>query len=91
MEYLKEIPTFITEWLPALVTALVSIGLVTGARYVLLKRWSPPAGRGQMFRQLLITALAGILLVTFILALPIGDAARGQLLSLLGLLSLIHI
>jgi small-conductance mechanosensitive channel len=39
-----------------------------------------------MARQLLITALVGIAVIAFILSLPIGDAPRGQLLSLLGLL-----
>ena len=86
MEYFKWIPELVLEWLPALLALLFGIGLVSGARYLLLKRWAPPPGQGQMARQLLITALVGIAVIAFILSLPIGDAPRGQLLSLLGLL-----
>lgn len=86
MEYLKWIPELAREWLPALIALLFGIGLVSGARYLLLKRWAPPPGQGRMVRQLLVTALVGVAVIGFILALPIGEAPRGELLSLLGLL-----
>jgi small-conductance mechanosensitive channel len=86
MEYLKWIPELVLEWLPALFALLFGIGVVSGARYLLLNRFAPPPGQGQMARQLLITALVGIFVIGFILSLPIGDAPRGQLLSLVGLL-----
>ncbi len=86
MEYFKWIPELVLQWLPALVALLVGIGVVSGARHLLLNRFAPPPGQGQMARQLLITALVGIFVIVFILSLPIGDAPRGQLLSLVGLL-----
>ncbi|MEM7137746.1 MAG: mechanosensitive ion channel domain-containing protein [Myxococcota bacterium] len=86
MEELRWIWDLLREWVPTLVVLLIGTGLISGARYVLLGRWGPPPGQGRMTRQILIVALSGIALVVFILSLPIGDAARGQLLSLLGLL-----
>ncbi|MBW1832418.1 MAG: mechanosensitive ion channel, partial [Deltaproteobacteria bacterium] len=50
-----------------------------------MKRQTPTSG-SRISQQLLIAALGGVLLVMVILQLPIGEAERGQLLSLLGLL-----
>lgn len=86
MEEFKWIWELVREWVPTLIILLLGILLISGSRHVLLNRWGPPPGQGRMTRQLLIASLAGIVLVIFILSLPIGDSARGQLLSLLGLL-----
>jgi small-conductance mechanosensitive channel len=86
MEDLQWIWQLLGDWVPTLIVLLVGIGLVWAARYLLLERWGPPPGQGRMTRQILVVTLVGIVLVVFILSLPIGDSAKGQLLSLLGLL-----
>jgi len=85
MEYLKSIPGVLRDWLPVLITVLVAIVVVSLAYRILFKRRDPTGG-SRVSQQLFIAALAGIFLVVVILELPIGDAPRGQLLSLLGLL-----
>ncbi|KPK16571.1 MAG: hypothetical protein AMJ62_05070 [Myxococcales bacterium SG8_38] len=85
MDYLKSIPAAIREWLPVLVTLLIGILAVTAAYQLLMKR-KPPTSGSRISQQLLIGALAGVVVILVILELPVADAARGQLLSLLGIL-----
>jgi small-conductance mechanosensitive channel len=85
MEYLKSIPAILIEWLPALITVLAGIVVISTVRWLLMKRQAPTSG-SRISQQLLIAALVGVLLVMVILQLPIGEAERGQLLSLLGIL-----
>lgn len=85
MENLKPILAVLKDWLPVLITLLVGIVVVWGVYRLLMRRNSPTSG-SRISQQLLIAALMGIFLITVILELPIGDAPRGQLLSLLGLL-----
>ncbi|MGB8223380.1 MAG: mechanosensitive ion channel family protein [Polyangiales bacterium] len=85
MSYLESIPGVVRPWLPPLVTLLVGLVVVTVAHRLLIKRKAPTSG-SRISQQLLIAALAGIMVVAVILELPVGDAPRGQLLSLLGLL-----
>ncbi len=86
MKYLDPIFELVVQWIPTLIVLVLGILLVAGTRYLLLKRFAPPPGQSGMARQVLVAALAGVMLVIFILSLPIGDSPRGQLLSLLGLL-----
>jgi small-conductance mechanosensitive channel len=85
MHYLESIPGVLRQWLPALITLLIGLVVITVAHRLLLKRKAPTSG-SRISQQLVIAALAGIIVVAVILELPIGDAPRGQLLSLLGLL-----
>lgn len=85
MDYLKSIPSAIREWLPALITLLIGILIVMAAYRLLMKR-KPPTSGSRISRQLLLAALSGIFVILMVLQLPIADAARGQLLSLLGIL-----
>ena len=85
MEYLKPIYALLRDWLPALITVLVGIGVVWGTYRIVMKRQTPTSG-SRISQQLFIAALGGVFLIMVILELPIGDAPRGQLLSLLGLL-----
>jgi len=85
MKYLESIPGVLRDWLPAMITVLIGLLVVTLAYRLLIKRRTPSSG-SRITPQLLIAALAGIAVVALILQLPIGEAARGQLLSLLGLL-----
>ena len=84
MNYLESIVTLLREWLPFLITLLVAILILSVAYYLILRR-KPPTG-GIVGRQMLIAVIAGILVVLLILQLPIDNEARGQLMSLLGIL-----
>jgi small conductance mechanosensitive channel len=85
MDYLESIPALLREWLPALLTLLVGIVVISTVYRIVMRRQTPTSG-SRISQQLLIAALGGVLLVMVILQLPIGEAVRGQLLSLLGLL-----
>jgi len=77
-----------TAWLPPLVAVLVSVGVLAGARQILIVKAQPQAiNKRVILRQLAMLVLTGSCLVAVILTLPVGDTARGQLLSLLGLLA----
>ena len=84
MDYLKSIPALLVDWLPVLVTLLIGTLVLAGAYRLLIKRALPTSSMAT--RQLLMAALTGILVIVVILELPIGDAPRGQLMSLLGIL-----
>jgi small-conductance mechanosensitive channel len=85
MDYLESILAVLREWLPVLITLLVGIVVISTVYRILMKRQTPTSG-SRISQQLLIAALGGVLLVMVILQLPIGEAERGQLLSLLGIL-----
>lgn len=85
MEYLESIPDLLSDWLQMLITLLIGILVLTGAHRLLIKR-APITSGSTVTRQLLMAALTGILIIVVILELPIGDAPRGQLMSLLGIL-----
>lgn len=84
MEHLKLIVELLRDWIPFLITLLIAI-LVVGALYrVLLKK--RPATGSIVSRQLMVGLVVSIFVVILILELPIDDAPRGQLMSLLGIL-----
>ena len=85
MDYLKSISAVLREWLPALFTLLVGIVVISTVYRILMKRKTPTSG-SRISQQLMIAVLGGVFLVMLILQLPIGEAERGQLLSLLGIL-----
>ena len=85
MDYLKSISAVLREWLPALLTLLVGILVISTVYRILMKRQTPTSG-SRISQQLLLAVLGGVFLVMLILQLPIGEAERGQLLSLLGIL-----
>jgi small-conductance mechanosensitive channel len=85
MDYLKSISAVLREWLPALLTLLVGIVVISTVYRILMKRQTPTSG-SRISQQLLLAVLGGVFLVMLILQLPIGEAERGQLLSLLGIL-----
>jgi len=85
MESLKSIPDLLLDWLPVSITILIGILILTVAYQLLIKR-APAATESFATRQLLMAALTGILVIAIVLELPIGDAPRGQLMSLLGIL-----
>jgi small conductance mechanosensitive channel len=85
MEALKSIPDLLREWLPVSITLLIGILILTAAYRLLIKR-APLTTGSIATRQVLMASLTGILVIVVVLQLPIGDAPRGQLMSLLGIL-----
>lgn len=74
----------LADWVPALILLAVMAAALTGLHWWLLARRGELGSEARLPRQLL---LAGVTLVTallVVLALPISDALRGQILSLLG-------
>ena len=84
IHHLRSIADLLVDWLPFLITLLIGIVVVIGAYHLLIKRQQ--ATGHVVGRQVLIAVIAGILVVTLILELPIDNEPRGQLLSLLGIL-----
>jgi len=85
LDYLDSIAVLLREWLAVLITLLVGI-LVIWAAYRLLVKRQAHTSKSRMFQQVLMVMLVAIFVIMLILELPIGDAPRGQLLSLLGIL-----
>ncbi len=85
MDYLDSIAVLLREWRAVLITLLVGI-LVLWAAYRLLLKRQASTSKSRMFQQLFVVVLVAIFVIVLILELPIGDAPRGQLLSLLGIL-----
>jgi small-conductance mechanosensitive channel len=84
MEHLMSLIALIRDWIPFLITLLIAI-LLVGALYRVLLRKRPPTGN-VVSRQMLLGLVVSIFVVILILELPIDDAPRGQLMSLLGIL-----
>ncbi len=82
---LHSLTDVLRDWLPSLVTLLIGVLVIGVVHRLMLRRHAPTSG-SRMLQQLLLAALGAILVILVILALPIGDSARGQLLSLLGIL-----
>jgi len=84
MENLKQIVELMRDWIPFLITLLIAV-FVIGAAYRLLLKKRPATG-SVVSRQLMVGLVVSIFVVILILQLPIDDAPRGQLMSLLGIL-----
>jgi small-conductance mechanosensitive channel len=84
MEHLMSLIALIRDWIPFLITLLIAILLIGGLYRVLLTK--RPSTGNVVRRQLLIGLVTAIFVVILILELPINDAPRGQLMSLLGIL-----
>lgn len=85
MEYLEATVELLRDWLPFLITLLIAI-VIVGVAYRLLLKKREPASGSIIARQMFLAAIVAIFLIALILQLPIDDAPRGQLLSLLGIL-----
>ena len=75
------------NWLPVLLAIAIGGGLIFAVRRVLVFQAGKTNENVGPLGQLALALLAGAAVVGVILALPIGDAEQGQLLSLLGLLT----
>lgn len=84
MDYQALIPTAVSFGVAALVIVLVITGLFQLNRY-LVKRYERGSAR-EFQRQMIMLAVSLVSLVFAILIIPVGDAMRGQILGLLGIL-----
>lgn len=71
---------------PLIITLLVGVTVLVLARKVLFKRRAWLGVNGGLYIQLILLCLTGAVIVAIILALPISDTSKGELMSLLGLL-----
>ena len=77
--------TTLWRFVPLLVTAVVSVAILLLLNKSLRRRWSENPDAQFRF-QLIMLALTLAAVIAIVLALPVNDAVRGQLLSLLGIL-----
>ncbi|NCF73878.1 MAG: mechanosensitive ion channel [Gammaproteobacteria bacterium] len=85
MNILNSFVTAVTSLVPTLGTAAAVVALLTAINWFLQRRWKENADLQFRF-QLIMLALTFAGILTIILALPVNDATRGQLLSLIGIL-----
>ncbi len=83
----NDVVSSLWEWAPALIVAALSIIITTAISRLLRRRHEQvPSSHLGVVGPLTTATLIGTGLVVTILSTPIGDAAHGQLLGLLGLL-----
>ncbi len=75
------------RWGPLAVTLLVGAAALFGTGRLVARRRRTTGQQAAVLHSLLMFALVVAVAVAVALALPIGDAARGQLLSLMGIVS----
>jgi hypothetical protein len=73
------------RFLPLLTTVTVVVAVLLGVNYVLRRRWKDDPDAQFRF-QLIMLALTFAGLLAVVVSLPVDDALRGQLLSLIGIL-----
>ena len=85
LPWLDQALDLILQIAPSVLVALATIVAVVGANYFLLKRARSVLGEtGRLLRQLGVVTIAAAGLIAFVVALPIADTMRVQILSLLG-------
>lgn len=85
MDVLKDLLAAGRVWLPFVGATAATVIVLTIARRLLIVRQVVLAEVGTVVRELIMLVLTAIGGAALILTLPIGEATRGQLLSLLGL------
>lgn len=86
MDQVTEVLSLLAQFLPALAAlAIVALGLWGADRFLLRRKREPTEGE-LLARQILMLALTGIGVVFVLLALPVGDSTRNQLLGIMGLI-----
>ena len=85
MDILNSFVTTVTNLVPTLGTAAAVVAMLTAINWFLKRRWKDNADLQFRF-QLIMLALTFAGILAIILALPVNDATRGQLLSLIGIL-----
>ena len=82
---MDKIESWLSLNMTSLVTMLIGAGVLTFANWFWLKRLPELGAEKKLPRQIAMLALTVLVLLVIILALPINDATRGQILSLLGI------
>ena len=72
------------DFLPLLAMVAFAALVLWIANWFLLRRRSLPVGEGRIPGQVILLALTGVFVVLIVLALPVNEVSRGQLLALLG-------
>jgi small-conductance mechanosensitive channel len=85
MNILNNFVTTVTNFVPTLGTVAAVVAMLTVINWFLKRRWKDNADLQFRF-QLIMLALTFAGMLAIILALPVNDATRGQLLSLIGIL-----
>jgi len=85
MNILNSFVTTVTNLVPTLATVAAVVAMLTAINWFLKRRWKDNADLQFRF-QLIMLALTFAGMLAIILALPVNDATRGQLLSLIGIL-----
>lgn len=84
---LREVGDAAARLWPLLAVVMVAVAVLTVADWLLLRRRSADRGpAARLVGHLVMLGLTALALLGIVLALPIHDSTRGQLLSLLGLL-----
>jgi len=85
MEILQSFYKDIISILPVSLVVIMSILVIVAARYFINRQFAHKPGR-PFRRQVITLVLSFVALLLIILAMPIGDNTRGQLLGLIGIL-----
>lgn len=85
MDLAKTIVTNMAALLPLLATIAVVVTLLAAIRWVLNRRWQDQPDAQFRF-QLIMLAMSFAGFIAVVIALPVDDTLRGQLLSLIGIL-----
>jgi small conductance mechanosensitive channel len=85
MGFFDDLVSALPDFLPLLATLAVTALVLWIANWFLLRRRPHLGGEGRIRGQVILLLLTGICVILIVLALPLGDASRGQLLALLGL------
>ena len=84
MKIIEDLSQLLVEFIPLLIVIAVAITVLWAASWLLMRR-AGLTTEGRFPRQMIMLVLSAISLVCIILALPVSEATRGDLLSLLGL------
>jgi small conductance mechanosensitive channel len=74
----------VPDFLPLLAMVAFATLVLWTANWFLLRRQPHRGGEGRIPGQVILLALTGVCVVLIVLALPVSEASRGQLLALLG-------
>ncbi|MCP4703874.1 MAG: mechanosensitive ion channel, partial [candidate division Zixibacteria bacterium] len=85
MEILQSFYNEIISIIPVSLVAALSVFAIIAARFIINRQYKNKPGR-PFRRQVITLILSFVALLLIILAMPINDSARGQLLSLIGII-----
>ena len=85
MDILQSFYESIKSFLPVSIAIVASVFVLYFVRYILEKKYAEASGQ-TLKRQIIILFLSFAAVLVVILAMPISDSSRGQLLSLIGIL-----